>query len=97
MYFFSSATYEVTEDQLRTSLQTIFRVQLPKSGQTAPPEFLALPDLAESLKSDDDKNVLLVANKEDVVVQDHGEMISDILTEVIMKMANGGKRGKKLI
>ena len=74
---FSSTTYEVTEEQLRNSLQNIFRVQLPRSAQ-AQSSFLELPDL------------LAASAEVTTTTTDHCEMASDILTEVILKMANGG-------
>lgn len=46
----SSATYEVTEEQVLTSLQTIFMVQLHGASVAPPPEFMALPDVVLTMK-----------------------------------------------
>jgi len=80
----SSANYEVTDEQVLGTLQTIFAVKLPKAATSAPDSNLNLPDTAAFL-------ALKTAENEESCPQDIDwkELISDILTEVMLKMANG--------
>lgn len=72
----SSATYEVTPEQLRNSLQNIFRVKL--FGSSSPSNNLDLSDTHQIHKDLTDAQV------------SYNDVIADILTEVIFSMTEGG-------
>jgi len=91
----SSTNYEMSEEQVLSSLQTIFAVKLPTASEKAPSENMDLPETAallklksEQLESDKDQNdqgaIITKSGSET-----YNELISDILTEVLMKMAKG--------
>lgn len=80
----SSANYEMTNEQVLTSLQSIFGVKLANAAEKAPAEHMELPQTADLMK---------LKNEETIVQQQsfesYNELMSDILTEVMMNMANG--------
>lgn len=75
----------MTNEQVLTSLQSIFGVKLPNASEEAPAESMDLPQTAELMK-------LKKAEGEEQSQQSfesYNELMSDILTEVMMNMANG--------
>ena len=85
----------MSEEQVLSSLQTIFAVKLPSASEKAPSENMDLPETAallklksEHLESDKDQNdqgaIITKSGSET-----YNELISDILTEVLMNMAKG--------
>ena len=89
MHFFST-NYEMTEEQVLSTLQTIFAVKLPQASETCPSANMDLPDTANLLKlkseEKDPNNGAITATKS---LETYNELISDILTEVLMNMAKG--------
>ena len=91
MHFFST-NYEMTEEQVLSTLQTIFAVKLPQASETCPSANMDLPDTANLLKlkseeKSDTNNGAITATKSSL--ETYNELISDILTEVLMNMAKG--------
>ena len=81
----------MSEEQVLSSLQTIFAVKLPSASEKAPSENMDLPETAALLKlkseqpeSDKDQAIITKSGSET-----YNELISDILTEVLMNMAKG--------
>ena len=81
----SSANYEVTHEQVLSNLQMIFSVKLPKAAVSAPDTYLDIPDTAEFMEQKTDEE----ENKDKQKDCNYNELISDILTEVLLKMAKG--------
>ena len=75
----SSANYEVTEEQVLSSLQNIFTVKLPKSSESPAPEYLTLSDVT----------VVTSGKSFSPSLDSYSELISDILSDVLMNMAKG--------
>jgi len=96
----SSTNYEMTEEQVLSTLQTIFGVKLPTASEKAATENMDLPQIADFLKmkkSEEEKeqnNTIDQNNEQGAIMTKSGldnynELISDILTEVLLKMAKG--------
>ena len=93
----------MTEEQVLSTLQTIFGVKLPTASEKAATENMDLPQIADLLKmkkSEEEKeeqnNITTDQNNEQqgAIISKSGldnynELISDILTEVLLKMAKG--------
>ena len=99
---FFSTNYEMTEEQVLSTLQTIFGVKLPTASEKAATENMDLPQIADLLKmkkSEEEKeqnNITTDQNNEQqgaIITKsgldNYNELISDILTEVLLKMAKG--------
>jgi len=102
----SSTNYEMTEEQVLNTLQTIFGVKLPTASEKAGTENMDLPQIADFLKmkkSEEEKeqnNTIDQNNEQGALMTKSGldnynELISDILTEVLLKMAKGKIQFKK--
>ena len=99
--FFFSTNYEMTEEQVLNTLQTIFGVKLPTASEKAATENMDLPQIADFLKmkkSEEEKeqnNTIDQNNEQKGAIitksglDNYNELISDILTEVLLKMAKG--------
>ena len=81
----SSANYEVTHEQVLSNLQMIFSVKLPKAAVSAPDTYLDISDTAKFMEQKTDEE----ENKDKQKDCNYNELISDILTEVLLKMAKG--------
>ena len=90
----------MTEEQVLNTLQTIFGVKLPTASEKAGTENMDLPQIADFLKmkkSEEEKeqnNTIDQNNEQGAIMTKSGldnynELISDILTEVLLKMAKG--------
>ena len=93
----------MTEEQVLSTLQTIFGVKLPTASEKAATENMDLPQIADLLKmkkSEEEKeqnNITTDQNNEQQQgaiitksgLDNYNELISDILTEVLLKMAKG--------
>ena len=93
----------MTEEQVLSTLQTIFGVKLPTASEKAATENMDLPQIADLLKmkkSEEEKeqnNITTDQNNEQKQgaiitksgLDNYNELISDILTEVLLKMAKG--------
>lgn len=78
-----SANYEVTVEQVFEVLQFMFGIKLPNASEKAPENHLDLPDTAALLKMKLGDKLTITS------LEDYNELLSDILTEVMMKMAKG--------
>lgn len=86
----SSASFEMSDDQIRAVLQTIFRVQLPGCSQSQP-NFLKLENPVEGepngVKSQTTEKVNNGHNSEEV--EQYNDLVCNILFEVMYSMSNG--------
>ena len=96
----------MTEEQVLNTLQTIFGVKLPTASEKGATENMDLPQIADFLKmkkSEEEKeqnNTIDQNNEQGAIMTKSGldnynELISDILTEVLLKMAKGKIQFKK--
>ena len=69
-----------------SALQNIFTIKLPKASERPGPEYLDLPDTAGFLQMKFQENSV---DGKSSTLESYNELISDILTEVIMNMAKG--------
>ena len=90
----------MTEEQVLSTLQTVFGVKLPTASEKAATENMDLPQIADLLKmkkseeENEENNITTDQNNEGAIITKSGldnynELISDILTEVLLKMAKG--------
>ena len=79
-YSFFSASYEVTNELALSVLQNIFTVKIPNASEWPPDRYLSLPEASTFLSLTDWSSSAQV---------DYNELISDILTEVMMQMNQG--------
>ena len=87
----------MTEEQVLSTLQTIFGVKLPTASEKAATENMDLPQIADLLKmkkSEEEKEQNQNNEQQGAIITKSGldnynELISDILTEVLLKMAKG--------
>ena len=78
--FLFSASYEVTNELALSVLQNIFTVKIPNASEWPPDRYLSLPEASTFLSLTD-----WTSNSQ----VDYNELISDILTEVMMQMNQG--------
>lgn len=75
----------MTEDQVLAALQTIFTAKFPDNSEQACDQFMNLPETAQLLRMRREETEGSGQNLDNY----YQELASDILTEVLVNMANG--------